>query len=132
MRVESEPVQIEAENEEEGGDGNPFDFVRDYNYRYKVERDLDGSGANDWKKGAAVANTGRKRSGFLDLYAERSRRAKTSRSCPTAEIIRKQFMIQKAARKISFTRSALGMSLHRLLAVRGRHLRALGYWQQIL
>mgnify|MGYP006914286334 FL=1 len=82
LRVESEPVQIEAENEEEGGEDNPFDFVRDYNYRYRVERDLDGSGANDWEKGAAVANTGRKKSGFLDLYAERSRRAENESGLP--------------------------------------------------
>jgi hypothetical protein len=82
LRVESDPVQIEAENEEEGGEDNPFDFVRDYNYRYRVERDLDGSGANDWKKGAAVANTGRKKSGFLDLYAERSRRAENESGLP--------------------------------------------------
>jgi hypothetical protein len=82
LRVESEPVQIEAENKEEGGEDSPFDFVRDYNYRYKVERDLDSSGANDWEKGAAVANTGRKRSGFIDLYAERSRRAENESELP--------------------------------------------------
>lgn len=44
-------------------------------YRYEVERDLDGTGANTWKEGDAVASTGQEGSGFIDLYPQRSKRA---------------------------------------------------------
>lgn len=75
LRIESEPTEIEAVREEEGGSNSPFNFTREHNYRYRVERDLDGTGANNWGEGAAVANTGRKASGFIDLYATRSQRS---------------------------------------------------------
>jgi hypothetical protein len=38
-------------------------------YSYTVVRDLDGTGANDWYAGDAVANTGQTGDGFIDLYS---------------------------------------------------------------
>lgn len=38
-------------------------------YRYNVVRNLDGSGANNWKAGDAVFNTGTTGDGWIDLYA---------------------------------------------------------------
>lgn len=90
LRVVSGPTEIDAENPEEGGSDSPFDFFRDHNYRYEVERDLDGSGANDWAQGAAVANTGRKSSGFIDLYATRSRRAENESGPSMAISVREE------------------------------------------
>jgi fibronectin-binding autotransporter adhesin len=42
------------------------------NYTYSVTRDLDGSGANTWYAGDAVANTGQTGNGFIDLYSTHS------------------------------------------------------------
>ncbi len=42
------------------------------NYSYNVTRNLDGSGANKWPAGTAVANTGTTGDGFIDLYSESS------------------------------------------------------------
>lgn len=39
-------------------------------YTYSVTRNLDGSGANDWKAGDAVMNTGTTGDGYIDLYAD--------------------------------------------------------------
>lgn len=44
-------------------------------YRYSVTRNLDGSGANQWYAGDAVANTGQTGSGFIDLYSVRGVKA---------------------------------------------------------
>jgi hypothetical protein len=41
-------------------------------YTYAVTRDLDGSGANDWYAGDAIANTGTTGDGSIELYSERS------------------------------------------------------------
>jgi hypothetical protein len=38
-------------------------------YRYVIERNLDGSGANDWYAGDALFNTGNVGDGFIDLYS---------------------------------------------------------------
>jgi hypothetical protein len=38
-------------------------------YSYTVVRDLDGTGANDWYAGDAVANLGKTGDGFIDLYS---------------------------------------------------------------
>lgn len=40
-------------------------------YRYSVTRNLDGTGANDWYAGDAIANTGQAGNGFIDLYSVR-------------------------------------------------------------
>ena len=44
---------------------------------YTVTRNLDGSGADDWEAGTAVANTGQAGNGFIDLYSTRGVRAAT-------------------------------------------------------
>lgn len=46
-------------------------------YSYTVTRNLDGTGANNWYAGDAVANTGSAGSGFIDLYSLESIRALT-------------------------------------------------------
>src|SRR5207244_8868389 len=38
-------------------------------FNYDVTRDLDGTGANDWKAGDAALNTGTTGDGFIDLYS---------------------------------------------------------------
>jgi hypothetical protein len=38
-------------------------------YTYSVTRNLDGSGANEWYAGDAVANTGTTGDGFIDVYS---------------------------------------------------------------
>lgn len=40
-------------------------------FTYRVTRNLDGSGANDWHAGDAVFNTGNVGDGFIDLYSVR-------------------------------------------------------------
>lgn len=40
-------------------------------YTYLVERNLDGTGANEWFAGDAVFNTGQQGDGFIDLYSLR-------------------------------------------------------------
>jgi hypothetical protein len=51
-------------------------------YRYAVTRNLDGSGADQWYAGDAVANTGQTGSGFIDLYSARGVKS-ASESGPT-------------------------------------------------
>lgn len=46
-------------------------------YTYSVTRNLDGSGANDWYQGDAVANTGTTGDGWIDLYSVRGMKAGT-------------------------------------------------------
>lgn len=46
-------------------------------YTYSVTRDLDGTGANQWYAGDAVANTGTTGNGFIDLYSVRGVKAGT-------------------------------------------------------
>jgi len=46
-------------------------------YTYSVTRNLDGTGANDWVAGDAVANTGQAGNGFIDLYSVRGTKAST-------------------------------------------------------
>lgn len=46
-------------------------------YTYTVTRNLDGSGANQWWAGDAIANTGQTGNGFIDLYSVRGVRAGT-------------------------------------------------------
>lgn len=41
------------------------------NWDYTVTRNLDATGANDWKAGDAVFNTGQAGNGFIDLYSVR-------------------------------------------------------------
>lgn len=38
-------------------------------YTYYIQRDLDGTGVNDWYAGDAIFNTGTTNEGFLDLYS---------------------------------------------------------------
>ena len=59
-------------------------------YRYEVERDLDGTGPNTWKEGDAVASTGRKGSGFIDLYAQRSKRSENESGPSIAISVREE------------------------------------------
>jgi len=40
-------------------------------YTYTVQRNLDGSGANDWFAGDALFNTGQQNDGFIDIYSIR-------------------------------------------------------------
>lgn len=40
-------------------------------YRYSVTRNLDGSGANQWYAGDAIANTGNTNNSFIDIYSVR-------------------------------------------------------------
>jgi hypothetical protein len=51
-------------------------------YRYSVTRNLDGSGANQWYAGDALANTGTTGNGFIDLYSVRGVKA-SSEEGPT-------------------------------------------------
>ncbi|MDP2317482.1 MAG: phage tail protein [Pseudomonadota bacterium] len=46
-------------------------------YSYTVTRNLDASGANDWKKGDAIFNTGTTGAGFIDIYSLRGLKAAT-------------------------------------------------------
>lgn len=46
-------------------------------YTYSVTRNLDGSGANNWTAGDAVANLGTTGDGFIDLYSTRGVKAGT-------------------------------------------------------
>jgi hypothetical protein len=48
-------------------------------YTYSVTRNLDGTGANAWKAGDAVFNTGTTGSGFIDLYSIRGTKAATEK-----------------------------------------------------
>ncbi len=44
-------------------------------YDYYIQRNLDGSGCNDWNSGDAVFNTGKQYGGFIDLYSISSMRS---------------------------------------------------------
>lgn len=66
---DSDIVYLEA-------DGN-IEFMRidgeashtPYEFQYRVVRNLDGTGANEWPAGSAVFNTGQSGDGFIDLYS---------------------------------------------------------------
>lgn len=51
-------------------------------YRYSVTRNLDGSGANQWYAGDAIANTGQTGDGWIDAYSVRGVKA-SSEAGPT-------------------------------------------------
>jgi hypothetical protein len=53
----------------------PYDFGGPGPYLYFVQRDLDGTGTNDWYAGDAVLNTGVIGDGYIDLYSMRSVRS---------------------------------------------------------
>lgn len=84
MRVKSDRTELESP---EGDD--PLEIGTGL-YRYEVERDLDGSGPNTWKEGDAVASTGRKGSGFIDLYAQRSQRSENESGPSIAISVREE------------------------------------------
>jgi hypothetical protein len=65
-----EAMQVTVFPVSEGGTGPPVQEA-DGSYAYTVMRDLDGSGANAWYAGDAVFDTGKKGSGFIDLYSVR-------------------------------------------------------------
>ncbi len=46
-------------------------FIQDSKtvYEYRVSRDLDGTGSNDWYAGDSAVNTGHAGNGFIDLYS---------------------------------------------------------------
>jgi hypothetical protein len=46
-------------------------------YMYRITRNLDGSGANDWFAGDAVLNTGTTGDGYIDIYSDHSIRGAT-------------------------------------------------------
>jgi len=84
MRVVSGRTEIESP---EGED--PLEIGTGL-YRYEVERDLDGTGPNTWKEGDAVVSTGRKGSGFIDLYAQRSKRSQNETGPSIAISVREE------------------------------------------
>ncbi|RME27993.1 MAG: hypothetical protein D6800_04400 [Candidatus Zixiibacteriota bacterium] len=63
--------QVEFMRAESSGTGYNIG-TEDEHYVYTVTRNLDGTGANSWKAGDAVANTGQVGYGFIDLYAKNS------------------------------------------------------------
>jgi hypothetical protein len=65
-----EAMQVTVFPVSDGGTGPPVQEA-DGSYAYTVQRDLDGSGANAWWAGDAVFDTGKKGSGFIDLYSVR-------------------------------------------------------------
>lgn len=46
-------------------------------YAYTINRNLDGTGANDWQAGDAIFNTRQTGAGFIDLYSDRGVKAST-------------------------------------------------------
>jgi hypothetical protein len=53
--------------------GGPTTVAQGFNY--DVTRNLDATGANEWKAGDAVFNTGQTGSGFIDIYSVRGTKA---------------------------------------------------------
>ena len=51
-------------------------------YEYRANRNLDGSGANDWYAGDAVFNTGTTGDGWIDLYSMSGMNAAATRGRP--------------------------------------------------
>lgn len=56
---------------------SPTTITQGSEYSYSVTRNLDGTGANNWSAGDALANTGSPGSGFIDLYSLESIRGLT-------------------------------------------------------
>ncbi|MFZ6028044.1 MAG: hypothetical protein ACOYYS_10040 [Chloroflexota bacterium] len=61
---------------------SPYPLGSSAPYTYQVTRNLDGSGANVWYAGDALANTGQTGNGFIDLYSLRGVKS-SSQAGPT-------------------------------------------------
>lgn len=57
-------------------------------FKYYVQRDLDGTGPNNWYAGDAVLNTGNIGDGYIDIYSEHSIKGDTEFGPTVAGIIR--------------------------------------------
>ena len=56
---------------------------QDLEFRYRVSRNLDGTGSNTWLKGDGIINTGKIGTGFIDLYSTNSLKHGISTAGPT-------------------------------------------------